>query len=166
MFELKKLHRDGIESAIQKAERYRLLNEPRQAESICLDILEVEPQSQRVLVLLLLARTDQFTKENGARMDEVRELLPRIEGEYEGHYFEGIIWERWGKAQLTRNHPGSGEHVYDALRRAMAAYERAEALRPEGNDDALLRWNACARLIARHDHVEPGRDESFHPLLE
>ena len=25
--------------------------------------------------------------------------------------------------------------------------EKAEELRPPGNDDALLRWNACARII-------------------
>ncbi len=30
---------------------------------------------------------------------------------------------------------------------AMEAYERAEALRPADNDDALLRWNACARVF-------------------
>ena len=29
----------------------------------------------------------------------------------------------------------------------MQAYERAEAIRPAGNDDAILRWNACARLM-------------------
>jgi len=31
----------------------------------------------------------------------------------------------------------------------MSWYEKAEAVRPAANDDALLRWNTCARLIMR-----------------
>ena len=34
-------------------------------------------------------------------------------------------------------------------------YEKAEALRPAGNDDPLLRWNACARHLARHPELKP-----------
>ena len=166
MFELKKLSQEGVEAALKKAEQYRLLNEPRQAESICLDILEVAPESQPTLILLLLARTDQFARELGARVENARELLPRLVGDYEKAYYAGIICERWGKAQLTRGHPGSGEMAYDWLRKAMSIYEQAEGFRPAGNDEALLRWNACARIIMRHDHVEPGPDQDFEPLLE
>jgi len=38
------------------------INEPEEAESICLDILEVDADNQEVLVMLLLAITDQFGK--------------------------------------------------------------------------------------------------------
>jgi hypothetical protein len=48
----------------------------------------------------------------------------------------------------------------------MELYEKAESLRPTGNDDPLLRWNACARLIKGHDHVAPGAEDDFHPFLE
>ena len=166
MFELKRLSADAVEAAIKQAEHYRLLNEPRQAESICLDVLEVDPDNQRTLVLLLLARTDQFTRELGARVDHARELLPRLDGEYAQAYFAGIICERWAKAQLSRGNPGSGRMAYDWLREAMGYYEKAEQLRPAGQDDPVLRWNSCARLIDKHDHVEPGAEEDFHPLLE
>ena len=94
MFELKKLSKEGVEAALKKAEQYRLLNEPRQAESICLDILEVAPESQPTLILLLLARTDQFARELGARVENARELLPRLVGDYEKAYYAGIICER------------------------------------------------------------------------
>ncbi len=166
MFELKRLHADAVDTAVSKAEHYRLLNEPRQAESICLDVLEVDPENQQALILLLLARTDQFRREVGSRVEDARELLPRIKGDYERAYYGGLICERWAKAQLTRNHPGSGSMAYQWLREAMQLYEQAEKQRRPGNDDPLLRWNACARLIMRHDHVEEGPDEDFHPLLE
>ena len=35
----------------------------------------------------------------------------------------------------------------------MELFEQAEALRPPGNDDALLRWNACARMLNRHPEM-------------
>ena len=46
MFDLKPLSKDAIESALAKAERHRFLNEPDEAESICLDVLEVDPDNQ------------------------------------------------------------------------------------------------------------------------
>jgi len=165
MFELKKLSHEGIDAALEKAGQYRLLNEPRQAESICLDVLAVAPENQPALILLLLARTDQFVRELGARVDQARELLPRLSGDYEQAYYAGIICERWGKAKLA-GHPGSGEMAYDWLRKAMSLYEQAERFQPPGNDEALLRWNTCARIIMDHDHVEPNADRDFEPLLE
>ena len=165
-FELKQLSAEGLQAAVQKAEHYRLLNEPRQAESICLDVLEVDPENQEALILLLLSRTDQFVREVGARVEHARELLERIQGEYEQAYFAGIICERWAKAQLSRANPGSGSLAYNWLREAMGLYEKAESLRPTGDDNPLLRWNACARLIMRHDHVAPGAEDDFHPFLE
>ena len=62
MPELKQLHKDAIPAALEKAERYRLLNEPGEAESICLDILAVDPDNQRAIITLLLAFTDRFEK--------------------------------------------------------------------------------------------------------
>ena len=54
MFEPKPISRDAIPAALAKAERYRLLNEPGEAESICLDILQIEPANQEAIVTLLL----------------------------------------------------------------------------------------------------------------
>jgi len=166
MFELKRLHHESVGAALKKAEHYRLLNQPRQAESICLDVLACEPENQPALILLLLARTDQFGRSAGCGIDEARQLLPQITGEYERTYYAGIICERWGKAALANERPRSGEVAYDWMRQAMEWYEKAETLREEGNDDPLLRWNACARLIMRHRHVRSAEDEDFHPLLE
>lgn len=166
MFELKKLSPHGIEAAIERAEHYRLLNEPRQAESICLDVLEVDPGNQRTLVLLLLARTDQFRYESAEAVTRARELLSQIDDEYLRVYHAGIICERWAKALLTRQHTGGGSTVYNLLREAMDLYEKAQSLSAGDSEDPVLRWNSCARLIMRHDHVDPGHEEDFHPLLE
>ncbi len=161
-FNLKSISTDGIPKALEKAERYRLLNEPSLAESICLDILATLPKHQETLVSLLLARTDQF--DSGVALKSAQEVLVRIEGEYERAYYAGIIWERQGHAQLRRGGPGSSANTYDALCEAMEHYERAEALRPPANDDAILRWNACARVIMRNPEIRPRADLEVQPI--
>jgi len=165
MPELKPLSRESIPRALEKAERYRLLNEPVDAESICLDVLAIEPRNQQALVMLVLARTDQFGDERGDDVGKAEEALQGLRDPYARAYYEGIIFERRGKAQLKRGTPGSGYVAYQSLQRAMRCYEQAEAVRPSGNDDALLRWNACARIIMRNRLV-PRAEESYEPSLE
>jgi hypothetical protein len=147
MFELKRLSEDAIPAALEKALRYRLLNEPAEAESICQDVLSVDPNNQEALVLLLLALTDTFSQGHAAGLREAQEVLARLEDEYERAYYAGIIAERQGRARLLQGHPGAHHDAYEFLSEAMEWFEKAEALRPPNNDDALLRWNSCARMI-------------------
>lgn len=148
MYEPKPISREAIPAALAKGERYRLLNQPAQAESICLDVLQVDPNNQEALVMLLLSLTEQFG-EPGQRitLKEGQVLLPRLEGAYERHYYDGILSERWGRALLAGKVPAYV--ALDWIRGAMELFEKAEALRAPGNDDAILRWNACARLLQR-----------------
>ena len=48
----------------------------------------------------------------------------------------------------------------------MTCYENAIDLRPTGNDEAVLRWNTCTRILARHPGIKPAPADNFHPLLE
>jgi hypothetical protein len=161
-FDLKPISVESVPEALAKVERYRLLNEPSLAESICLDILAVVPGHQQALISLLLARTDQFGSEVVAAT--AREVLSRIEGDYEHAYYGGIIWERIAHAYLRQGGPGSAAAAYHALREAMEHFERAEAFRPPGNDDAILRWNTCARVIMRNPEIRPLPHEEFQPI--
>ncbi len=161
-FDLKPISAESIPEALAKVERYRLLNEPSLAESICLDILAIEPAHQQALISLLLARTDQFEGEVTAA--SAREVLSRIEGDYERAYYAGIIWERVGLAHLRQGGPGSAAATYHALREAMEHFERAEKIRPPGNDDAILRWNTCARVIMRNPEIRPLPYEQYQPI--
>jgi hypothetical protein len=161
-FDLKSISTDAVPKALEKAERYRLLNEPNLAESICLDILAILPSHQQALVSLLLARTDQF--DHGVAMKSAEELLSRIEGEYECAYYAGLIWERQAHAHLRQHGPSSNANTYHALREAMSHYERAETLRPHGNDDAILRWNACARVLSGNSEIRPLPHTEFQPI--
>jgi hypothetical protein len=61
--------------------------------------------------------------------------------------------------------PGAKFDAYEWLCEAMSWYEKAEPLQPRGNDDAILRWNACARIIMRNNLV-PRQQEEFEPALE
>lgn len=164
MFELKPISRQAVSEAIQKAERYRLLNEPWQAESICQDVLGIEPDHQAALVMLLLSLTDQFGQ--GVSAAATRDVLPRINGQYERAYYAGIVCERWAGALLRQGAPGAGFTAYQSLREAMTYYEEAESMRPAGNDDAILRWNTCARILMRNKELRPRGEEAFEPAFE
>src|SRR6266496_2491699 len=98
MFDLKPLSPEAIPAAIEKATRYRLLNEPSEAESICLDVLRTDPENQQALVILLLALTDRFGRGYGVSDTRAQELLPLLCNEYERSYYAGIIYERKAKA--------------------------------------------------------------------
>jgi hypothetical protein len=158
MSHLKHLSREAIPAALEKANRYRLLNEPAEAESICLDILQTDPENQEAIITLLLALTDRFSKGYGVSDTQAKELLSRIKGEYERAYYTGILAERRAKTKLAQNTPGCRFQAYDFLHEAMKCFEKAEKVRPSGNDDALLRWNTCARIIERNKLV-PRHDE-------
>jgi hypothetical protein len=156
-FQLKSISAQSIPEALAKVERYRLLNEPSLAESICLDILAVIPDHQQALISLLLARTDQFPSTMNTK--SAQDILPHITGEYERAYYAGIIWERLGHARLHQGSPGGPAAAYHALRKAMTHYEKASTLNPPANDDAILRWNTCARVIMQHPDIVPSADD-------
>ena len=162
-FDLKSISVDAIPKALERVERYRLLNEPSFAESICLDILSIVPSHQQALISLLLARTDQF--DHGVPMKSAQDVLSRLEGEYERAYYSGLIWERQGHAHLRQHSLSSNASTYYALREAMKHYEQAEALRPDKNDDAILRWNSCARVLMRNPEIRPLPDAEFQPII-
>jgi len=165
MYELKPISRDAIARAIQKAERYRLLNQSWAAESICLDILEADPDNQQVLVMLVLALTDLQSGVAASGIKRAKEYLVRIRDEYQRSYYTGIIAERRGQALLSHGGMGSGGMAMESLKEAMSWYEKAEAIRPVGNDDAILRWNTCARLLNGNSHLDVALDE-YEPSLE
>ena len=164
MHELKPLSKEGIKSALEKAERYRLLNEPRLAESICRDILIVEPENHDAVVMLLLSITDQFAISKYNSEKKARELLLLLKDKYEQAYYSGLICERQGKAVLEKNIPGGSFIAYDLISKAMEHYADAEKIRPAGNDDAILRWNTCVRLIEQFKLEEKIEDKTEHFL--
>ncbi len=163
-FELKPLSSSAIPAALERAHLYRLLNEPWQAESICEDVLHVEPHNQAALVTLLLAITDQF----GVRIasNRARDVLSRISGEYEQAYYAGIVAERSARARIRQGLPRANFKAFEEFTEAMRCYERAEALRPAGNDEAVLRWNTCARTLASNQELRPEPEEILAPVFD
>lgn len=142
---LKPISRAGIPEAISKAELYRYLNEPGEAESICRDILAIEPNNQAAVRLLGLALTDQFKGELSDRESEAEALFQSLSNEYERTYHCGLLHERRAKAQLR-----FGRLVHTVLpvfEQAMKYFNQAEKVRPPGNDDSILRWNRCVRIL-------------------
>ena len=108
MFELKRLSDEAIPAALEKALRYRLLNEPAEAESICHDVLQIDPENQQALVVLLLALTDRFGNGYTVSILQAEEVLSHLRDAYERAYYAGVICERRAKAQLRLGNPGAG----------------------------------------------------------
>jgi hypothetical protein len=166
VFDLKPISKESVPLALQKAERYRVINDPSSAESICLDVLTIDPDNQQALITLVLAITDQFADAPTEGARRAREVLQRIADEYSRSYYAGIVCERCAKAQLRKGALASGEMAYHWFREAMSWYEKAEALKPKGNDEAILRWNTCARILTGNERLRPRSDEPVELGLE
>ena len=164
MFDLKPLSPSAIGAALIKAERYSLLNEPEQSQSICEDVLRADPNHYEARVMLILAITDGFPHST-AEAARATELVAGLPTEYDRHYYAGLIAERRARGVLFQGGMGesAGSHW---LHQAMRCYERAEDLRPSGNDDARLRWNACARLFNTHPALQrDDEDDPSEPIM-
>jgi tetratricopeptide (TPR) repeat protein len=144
-YQLKSISHAGIAEALAKAELYRYLNEPEESESICRDILAIEPKQQLALRYLGLSITDQFMGVVSDRCREAEETFQKLTDPYERFYYTGILYERRAKAQLCA---GQSPHTLLPLfERALNFFGEAEKIRPASNDDAILRWNRCVRLL-------------------
>lgn len=165
MIQLKPISKEGIPRALGKVERYRLLNEPAEAESICRDILEIDPDNQEALIMFILTLTDQFNK--GVTGREAYALVPRIKDDFKREYYRGIVRERQARAALERGIPGSKFDAYEWLEDAMEAFEKADEYSAPDNDDAILRWNTCARIINKFSLTpRPPEVRGMHLPLE
>jgi tetratricopeptide (TPR) repeat protein len=154
---LKSITPSGIAQALSKAQLYRYLKEPEESESICQDILEIEPDNQAALRLLGLSITDQFVGEPSGRCAEAESTFRKLTDPYAQHYYLGILSERRAKAQMRNGRPA---YLVEALiEDAMGHFEEAEKIRPADNDESVLRWNRCVRLLAKLPHSEPAEQE-------
>ena len=159
---LKPLNESAIATCLEKARHYRLLNDPENAESICLDIIALQPDHQDALTTLILALTDQF--DGGTkRIRQAKQYLDQLTGEYDQSYHAGLILERAARAALARKIPDSHYAAFDWLQKARTHYEKAESLSADDNDDAILRWNACTRTIANRDLKPRPADHYMQP---
>jgi hypothetical protein len=163
MFALKPISHDSVAGALAKAERYRLLNDPSEAESICRDILQIEPSNQAALINLILALTDQIPQDTRAFADAIA-TLSHLDSAYDRAYYAGIAWERRAKARYQTGGPGADRYVYEWIVMALRLFETAEPLRVHGNDDVLLRWNACIRFLNHHSELAPASEEVAEPI--
>lgn len=143
--QLKTISRNGIPEALAKVQHYRYLNQAEEAESICRDILAIDPENQMALRQLGLAITDQFKGALSDGFREAQDCFEKLSSAYERSYYQGILYERWAKAQTHAGH--SAHSLMASFENAMNCFEEAEKIRPQGNDDAILRWNRCLRLM-------------------
>jgi len=163
---LKQITPRGIPAALQKANRYRLLNDSAAAESICLDVLAIDPDNAEAMVTFVLSLTDQFDHARGEDLRRARETVARISDPYGRAYYNGLVCERWAKSVLRRGMPGAGELAYDWLEKAMDWYAEAEKIRPPDDDDPILRWNSCVRLLDSDARLRPHEAPNYEPSFE
>lgn len=160
-YKLKSISKAGIAEALAKAELYRYLTEPEEAESICRDILAIDPNHQLALRLLGLSITDQFIGISTDRYFEAEEAFRKLSDDYERSYYTGILYERRAKAQLTAGQPA--HTLLPLFERALHCFGEAEKIRPKGNDDSILRWNRCVRLLQTSGYAWHDEGHVFEP---
>ena len=164
MFALKALSHESVASALAKAEHYRSLKEAAEAESICRDVLGIEPENQPALICFVLAQSDQIAKDPRIFQSALA-AAAKLLGEYERAYYTGIVWERRAKGLHEEKGRGTHHSVYEWMVKALHCFEEAERLRPAHNDDAVLRWNTCVRFLAKHPNVVPRGEEVPEPIV-
>jgi tetratricopeptide (TPR) repeat protein len=145
-FELKKLPRTSLDAAIAKAEHYRDLNQPEEAESICRDILDLDLAHPRAWKLLGLAITDRFASGHVGLLEQAIEAFEQLADPYERTYHLGVAWERAAKAHTER---GEAHSAVTSFEHALGLFEKAEKMRPD-SPDPVLRWNRCVRILSSH----------------
>jgi tetratricopeptide (TPR) repeat protein len=156
---LKTISKDGITEALSKVDLYRYLNEPEEAESICHDILAADPENQLALRMLGLTITDQFEGQTSDRYAEAEKIFQSLSDPYERVYYTGLLQERRAKAQIRAGRPA--KMLVGSFQEALRCFEEAEKIRPPHNDDAVLRWNRCVRLLEKIGGAETESDESM-----
>ena len=164
--ELKRITKEGVPAALQKAHRYRVLNDSVAAESICLDVLAVDPANVEAIVMHVLSITDQVPAGHAADRTRAEQAAGALKDPYKAAYYQGVICERWANGLIHRAAPRSGEQAYEWIAKALDCYAKAEKLRPAGNDEAILRWNTCVRTLQREASVKPRDAEAYEPALE
>ena len=165
MHQLKPISESAIPSALKRAERYRLLNEPAEAESICLDILEIDPKNRDARIMLILSLSDQF-EERIAAYDEAKDVVAELKKNYDKAYYGGLICERRARAHMRRDSHGSGYAAYEWFQRALEEFDTAHDLSPKGNEEALFRWNSIVRTLERNGSLRPAPEDATPQLLE
>lgn len=159
MITLKRIAPEAIPFALEKVKRYRLLGEPEDAESICLDILETEPANQEAQINLLLSLTDKFAASGLVpAFEQATAIVAKLDSSYSKAYYSGIILERRAKFHLRQGGPGSQTAAYAWFVKAMEAYDRAISDTDPKNQDAILRWNCCARILNRNPDIKADRN--------
>jgi len=164
--DLKPITREGVPAALAKAQQYRLLNDSFAAESICLDILSVDPSNPEALKTHVLAITDQFPTGNESDRRRAEQAVAKLGDAYKVAYYAGVVCERWARGLLHRGQPHAQAMAAEWLDKALAHYATAEPLRPKGNDECLLRWNACVRILRGDPSIKPLEAEEWAPSLE
>lgn len=167
MLTLKSIAVEAVPTALAKAQQYRLLGEANDAESICLDILAVAPEHQEALKTLLLALTDKFADFGiSPSFEQAREIVAKLDTSHCKAYFSGLVFERRAKFHLRQGGPGAGTEAYNWLVKAMDAFTEAMNECDPKNQDAVLRWNSCARILNSNPEVRADDGETGEMLLD
>jgi hypothetical protein len=147
------IHKNSINTVLDKARQYRALNEPDLGISICIDVFAVDENNQDALVIYILALTDQYSHQHGKiQPQKIIETIAKLKSEFQQIYYTGIFLER--KARALLKNPMSHSFAYAGLMEAIKQYEAAEVIAPAHCSDPILRYNSCLRTINK-EQLQP-----------
>lgn len=157
--ELKPLRARNLAAAVNLAKHYRDLNQPEEAESICRDILAVEPENEDALRILGLALTDRFPAAWMTLFDEACACFGRLRSPYEQAYYTAIAWERFAKAQVEAGRAHNAVHAFEE---AITRFEAADKLGSPDDPAPILHYNRCVRALLDNPSLREAVSEP-HP---
>ena len=127
--------------------------------------LQADPSNADAVRTLILALTDSFQYHELGSVSRAQDLVATLPSEYERAYFAGLVAERRARALLVRGGPGRACPRAICCARRCAPSNAPNRVKPSDNDDALLRWNACARLFQRHPELVAADEERTAPVM-
>ena len=161
--ELKRLKDKNLGTAIALAKHYRDLNQPDEAESICRDVLEIEPANVDALRTLGLAMTDRFASQWMSLFEDACAAFKQLPTEYERAYYVGIAWERYAKAQAEA---GRAHNAIHAFEEAIGFFEEASNHAAKDDPAPILHFNRCVRALTSSPELTAAAQVPHAPRYE
>ena len=162
--DFKNLESADLDAALAAAQASWAELRAEETESICLDILELDPNHRSTLDLLLRCRIELLKKGLPQSVARAQELIPQLDSDFDQAFYSGMIREAQARYLLEKRGRATSGVAYSWFRHAMDDFAAASNL-DAGRVEPKLHWNACLRTLENNPQcVPPPEDGEDHGI--